>query len=333
MRKILFLFGIIYLAGIFANIEIKANDITFTKKILKNANYQTLETIDNTPTFYINEETLNGDFAVNYNTNNFVDVEAFEVAKYNFIYDGLEYYGAIYANTGVLVEDIDAKIDEIVREIENDIYFSNISSRIANMNIAGKYSLLKKFRSDAVLNGGNKHYGDYTEWEYIFLTISGHYVVVIESEINPDDTKTDFRSNEFIYEFNMNNQQGVELLAFGPTSREPNDNNVTYSFSCFQAGIDVRMNYYGLADSPVVSYENNSNNYFKVSFNYLCPFDNKGSYYDYNISTSTQVTTYIIEATEGMAIDDKRVVSIVYDGFWSNKTCNFIISRQVELKE
>lgn len=267
-------------------------------------------------------------------------------ATYDFEIDGINYNGDIYANKDDDISFVENKANEIIEQINNGTFFEghNIENSKAklrgNFTKSSNWKLLDERKKDMVCTYNNEKFGDFSEWQSIFL-LGGtllnteYYAFVNESYIKPNEYKTNYRTDDLIYKFDPTLGAKIELRDYGPKMKNPSA-TIGYSVSAgsevtSDGGASISSNistsYSTLVESPKV-YDNGNmlNNYVEIRFDYLQPFANSNQFYEYNISQTYQSSSYIIKAnksTEDIICHDDRNVIIVRDGVWSNKRVSF----------
>lgn len=283
-----------------------------------------------------------------------MDVAAVEVAKYDFNLEGINYNGRVFASPYSNESVISNKIHDISNSIDNDTFFDNhqsfgmILKSINSLNVDSNWKVLNEEKIDVVVETeGHDFYGDFSEWRTVFNLKNSYnepeyYAFLNETYIKPNPKKTDYRTSQLIYEFNPTLGVEAELRDYGPKARKP-EATVGYSVSAGSEVSDsgasisssISASYSTIIRSPKVYDEGNmARNIAEIRFEYLKPFDNGGTYYEYNIGQSFQSSVFVIKAdrsSDDIVISDDRVVSIQRDGLWSNTLLNYSIDTNLRI--
>lgn len=281
-----------------------------------------------------------------------VDIDLYQVAEYKFNSRNKNYSGEIYANNDIDENTVIEKLTFIEESVLDGTYFighnvNNNSRLVGTFNKDANWYCIDERKIDVIMDYGNRHYGDYSEWRSIFKLTNtrdyDYYAHVNESYITPDGDKTDYRSEKLIYKFNPTLGAKTELRDYAPKMKGT-ERSVSYAVSAggsvdsdgkVELSSNISTSYTTLEKSPSIKDNGNMlRNYGEIAFTYLKPYDNKGQFYDYNISQSYQSSSFVIRAaknTGNIKAEDNRTVGIVRDAVWSNKLVNFNINTNLTI--
>lgn len=324
-------------------------------ELISNAEFEALgNEVQNEPIIFINKD-FNSKLTNRLNSKGVVEIlengeenEVFNVdlelaSSYNFNYQGTTYRGKIYANPNDSLEFAIKAADEVINQIYEGTFFQNHNSlaRVQeNFEIDDNWLLLDEEKVDYVCTYDNEHFGDFSEWRSIYKLKdvrkgSSYYAFVNESYITPEKKDTDYRTDDIIYKYDPTLGASAEVRNYAPKMKSPSA-EISYSIS---AGTEAKnsggatisssigTSYLTLIESPKIYDQGNmSQNYVEIKFDYLKPFDNKGDFYEYNISQTYQSSSYILKTNDGyddIITRNDRTLSIQRDGFWSNRLVHF----------
>lgn len=275
------------------------------------------------------------------------------VGNYYFKAGNITVDGGLYASEDISEDRLNEKIEELQAEIKSgeifDTYTINSPARLmGNFTTAPNWITYRITKVTAVLDYKDRHFGDFAEWRTIFklsgTSANDYYAFVNESYITPDDDKTDYRTDKIVYSFDPTVGGTAYLRDYAPKMKNPSA-TIGYTVS---AGAEVNTNgdatisseistsYSTLVESPKV-YDNGNmaNDYGEIKMSYLNTFDNKGDFYEYNISQTYQSSAFIIlvpkSVTNDIIIQDNRTVGIQRDSVWVNQLVNFIMEDKITI--
>lgn len=282
--------------------------------------------------------------------------------NYFFKFENLIVNGEIYTSDSVSEERLNVKIKEIQAEIKDGSIMKtySLSKAKANANIlnstsssnslivSNNWTIERLSKVTAVLDHKNKHYGDYSEWRTMYKlqgTIqSDYYAFTNESYIVPDGTKTDYRTDKIVYSFDPTLGGSAYLRDYAPKMKNPTA-TIGYTASAktsvnsngeAEISSEISDSYSTLVSSPKVYDKGNmAKDYGEIQMQYLNTFDNKGQFYEYNISQTYQSSTFIIlvpkSVTNDIIISDNRIVGIQRDSFWVNQLVDFHMDGKITI--
>lgn len=278
-----------------------------------------------------------------------VDVDLSLLSMYDMNIDGRTVHGEIYGTQYTSQEQLLSQIETVAYQYDTKIIEESYQSLSKSdyLTIGDDWFEMYETKVDVSLDYKGTHYGDFSEWRtgYKLLTSNNthdYYAFVNESYIKPDTYKTNFRSDKLVYKFDPTIGADTELRDYAPKVKGP-EATVGYSVSVGgevsegggKLSSEISSSYSTLIKSPKLrDLGNMANNYAEIEFDYLYPWDNSGQYYEYNTGQSYQTSTFIIKAqklNQDIIIQNDRVVTIVKDQVFSNKTVNFNIPGKITI--
>ena len=270
------------------------------------------------------------------------------VAKYYFK-NGTEIVeGNICAPKDITKSNVLNKVKEIQSNINNDAMFANSSINNSNLCVDGAWETVSESKWDFIMNNGNKHYGDFSEWKrhYKLAAETGreYHAFVYESYIKPDSYKTNFRTEKLTYIFDPTLATSVELRDYAPKIGHP-EGTIEYGINVCgginsnggaNLGGSISNSYSTALSSPVIFDNGNMlHNYVEIQMNYEYPEHNEGQYYLYNTSQSYQSMIAIIKTPISnfccIQIQDNRLIKILNSNFWYNRSIEFKHSHRFDI--
>ena len=231
----------------------------------------------------------------------------------------------------------------------------NSINPLSSLEIGSDWKLVLPEKITWSLDHGNKHYGDFSEWNntYEFCDEDVRYLLVThESYISPNPDGSRYRAKSLTYNatldpFIVNDEElifdpahvdSITLRDYGPKAKNPSE-TISYSFDLsldlsldnIGASIGFSSSYTTTRESPKVSDQGNmARDIVNIVFDYLDYDQASGAFVDYCKNQTMQTATYLYKSdnTGGQIgyFTDNRIVSMYYRGDWpwTKITCDFL---------